>query len=94
MIHPPLADVLGVDILTLDPRDREDEPLDHQAHRVRLVLEAGVFRIFPHGDNPVCLVVVENLGEMWEHDAMHFESLQSSHLSCGVAFAGHALLAW
>ncbi len=94
MVHSPLADVLGVNVLALDPRDREDEALNHLAHRVRLVLEAVVLRILPHHNDAVRLVVVENLWEMWEHDTMLPQSLQSGHLSRGVPFAGHTLLAW
>ena len=92
MVHSPLADVLGVNVLALDPRDRVDEPLNHLAHRVRLVLKAVVLRILPHHNDAVCLVVVENLWEMWEHDTMLPQSLQSGHLSRGVPFAGHTLL--
>lgn len=61
MIHSPLPDVLRMNVLTSNPDDCEDEPLNHLAHRICLVFKAVVLRILPHDNNPSGLVVVEDL---------------------------------
>ena len=73
-----------MNVLTSNPDDREDEPLNHLAHCVRLVREAVVLRILPHDDNPVRLVVVEDLRQMRDHDAMLSQPSQAGHLRCRV----------
>lgn len=92
MVHSPFADILRVDVLALDSRDREDETLNHLAHRVRLVLEGFVSRILPHDDDAACLVIVENLWQVREHYVMFPQSLQAGHLSRRVTFAGRIFL--
>ena len=83
-----------MNVLTSNPDDREDEPLNHLAHRVRLVREAVVLRVLPHDDNPVRLVVVEDLRQVRHHDAMFSQPSQAGHLSCGVPLTRDALLTW
>ena len=84
MIHSPLADVLGVNIVTANLGDCVDEPLNHLAHRVRLVLERLVLRILPHHNDALRLVVVKDFGEVWEHDAVLSQPFQPCHLRCRV----------
>lgn len=93
MVHSPLADVLGVDVLATNLGDRVDEPLNHLAHRVRLVLDAVVLRVLPHHDDAMLLVVVEDLRQVRVHDAMLSQTLESCHLRRRVPSAGRVLLA-
>lgn len=81
-----------MNVLATNPSDRVDEPLNHLAHCVRLVLEAVVLLVLPHDDNPSCLVVIEDFRQVRNHDAVLSQSLQSCHLRRGVTLPRDALL--